>query len=167
MQFINSKEAGAWVTTALDLIQQHLTWPVLVIMFLMGCAGLVVTYLLFKKYGSRIKITEAFGSENIESSGPNPQLLFFSVDWCPHCKVAQPEWDKLVSDYTDQPINGKVVEFVPYDCTTETAEIKSMTSQYGVDGYPTVILVMNGKPPVKFDAKPTEASMLQFLQASL
>jgi hypothetical protein len=90
MQFINSKEAGACVTSALDLIQQHLSWPVLIVMFLMGCAGLVVMFLLFKKYGSRIKIVEGLSMDKKEDATGSAQLLLFSTDWCPHCKVAQP-----------------------------------------------------------------------------
>ena len=33
MQFINSRDAGAWVTSALDLVQQHLSWPIIIVMF--------------------------------------------------------------------------------------------------------------------------------------
>lgn len=166
MQFINSKEAGAWVTTALDLIQEHLSWPILIVMFLAGCAGLIVLFLLFKKYGSRIKIVEGLSMDSAEDSEPSAKLLLFSTDWCPHCKVAQPEWDKLVSDYEGQLINGKPVEFIKYNCTTETPEITALISQYEIKGYPTVKLLTNGQV-IDFDAKPTEESLLQFLKASL
>ena len=166
MQFINSREAGAWVTSALDLIQQHLSWPVLIIMFLMGCAGVVVLFLLFKKYGSRIKIVEGLSMDSPDDPASSAQLLFFSTDWCPHCKVAQPEWDKLVADYDGQLINGKSVIFTHYNCTTETPEITALISKYGIAGYPTVKLLTNGQI-IDFDAKPTEDSLLQFLKASL
>jgi thiol-disulfide isomerase/thioredoxin len=168
MQFINSKEAGAWVTTALDLIQQHLSWPVIIIMFLMGCAGLVVAFLLFKKYGSRIKIVEGLSADGMDSptDASTPQLLFFSVDWCPHCKVAQPEWEKLVAKYDGQLINGQQVIFTAYNCTTESPEIVSLVSQYKIEGYPTVKLLKDGKI-IDFDAKPTADSLAQFLQSSI
>jgi thiol-disulfide isomerase/thioredoxin len=168
MQFINSRDAGAWVTSALDLIQQHLTWPIIIVMFLMGCVGVVVLFLLFKKYGSRIKIMEGLTSTSMDSpeDGSSAQLLFFSTDWCPHCKVAQPEWDKLVSKYEGQLINSKPVIFTHYNCTTETPEIKALISQYNINGYPTVKLLKDGQV-IDFDAKPTEASLTQFLQASV
>jgi thiol-disulfide isomerase/thioredoxin len=166
MQFINSKEAGACVTSALDLIQQHLSWPVLIVMFLMGCAGLVVMFLLFKKYGSRIKIVEGLSMDKKEDATGSAQLLLFSTDWCPHCKVAQPEWDKLVDNYEGQLINGKTVVFTHYNCTNETPEITDLIAKYGIKGYPTVKLLTNGQV-IDFDAKPTEESLLQFLKASL
>ena len=166
MQFINSKEAGAWVTSALDLIQQHLSWPVLIIMFLMGCAGLVVLFLLFKKYGSRIKIVEGLSTDTSDESESSAQLIMFTTDWCPHCKVAQPEWNKLVDDYEGQLINGKPVIFTQYNCTTETEDITALIAKYEVKGYPTVKLLTNGQV-IDFDAKPTEDSLLQFLKASL
>jgi thiol-disulfide isomerase/thioredoxin len=166
MQFINSKEAGAYVTSALDLIQQHLSWPVLIIMFLMGCAGLVVLFLLFKKYGSRIKIVEGLTTDTSDEPESSSQLIMFTTDWCPHCKVAQPEWNKLVDDYEGQLINGKPVVFTQYNCTTETPEITALIAKYEVKGYPTVKLLTNGQV-IDFDAKPTEESLLQFLKASL
>ena len=165
MQFINSREAGAWVTSALDLVQQHLSWPIIIVMFLMGCVGVVVLFLLFKKYGSRIKIVEGLTMDNPKDESSS-QLLFFSTDWCPHCKVAQPEWDKLVSKFDGQLINGKPVIFTHYNCTTETPEIKTLISQYNISGYPTVKLLKDGQV-IDFDAKPTEASLTQFLQASV
>jgi thiol-disulfide isomerase/thioredoxin len=166
MQFINSKEAGAYVTAALDLIQQHLSWPVLIVMFLMGCAGLVVLFLLFKKYGSRIKIVEGLTMDTPADPASSAELIMFSTDWCPHCKVAKPEWEKLVDDYEGQLINGKTVVFTQYNCTTETPEITALIAKYGVKGYPTVKLLTNGQV-IDFDAKPTEDSLLQFLKASL
>ena len=169
MQFINSRDAGAWVTSALDLIQQHLSWPILIVMFLMGCVGVVVLFLLFKKYGSRIKIMEGFNATNMDSptdDDSTTKLLFFSTDWCPHCKVAQPEWDKLVSKYEGQLINGKPVAFVHYNCTTETDSIKKLIAKYSITGYPTVKLLKDGQI-IDFDAKPTESSLTQFLQASV
>lgn len=166
MQFINSREAGAWVTSALDLVQQYLSWPILIVLFLMGCVGAVVLFLLFKKYGSRIKIMEGLTSTTMDSPDDGTQLLFFSTDWCPHCKVAQPEWDKLVSKYEEQLINGKPVIFTHYNCTTETEDIKKLITQYNISGYPTVKLLKDGQV-IDFDAKPTEASLTQFLQASV
>ena len=32
------------------------------------------------------------------------KLMFFSADWCPHCKKAKPEWDKFSSEYANKEI---------------------------------------------------------------
>lgn len=168
MQFINSREAGAWVTNALDLIQSHLSWPILFVLFLLGCGGLLFVFFLFKKYGSRIQIVEGLTSNSMDNPDDDSsiQLLMFTVDWCPHCKTAKPEWEKLVSDYEGQLINGRKVEFVNYNCTQETDDIKKLIAQYNVEGYPTIKLIKDGQV-IDFDAKPTEESLVQFLKASI
>jgi len=166
MQFVNSKEAGMWVTTALDLIQSHLSWPILIIMFLMGCVGFAILLFVIKKYAHRIKIVEGMSSIDNPSDDSAAQLLFFTVDWCPHCKVAKPEWDNLVSEYDGKLINGHQVVFTNYNCTTETDETKKLISQYGIDGYPTVKLIKDGQV-INFDAKPTKDSLATFLKSSI
>ena len=161
------REIGNYVTLALEYIQQHLTLPVILLLMCMGFVGLGIAFFLFKKYGSRIKILEGLTSGSVDtSSGSSPQLLLFSTTWCPHCKVAQPEWDNLVSAYDGQLINGRSIIFTQYDCTAETAEVKALVSQYNIEGYPTVKLLKDGQI-INFDAAPTQASLTQFLEASL
>ena len=33
-----------------------------------------------------------------ESSNEN-EIIFFYVDWCPHCKTARPQWDAVKKTY--------------------------------------------------------------------
>jgi thiol-disulfide isomerase/thioredoxin len=166
MQFVNSKEAGMWVTNALDLVQSHLSWPILIVMFLMGCVGFAILLFFIKKYAHRIKIVEGLSSMDSPTDDSAVQLLFFTVDWCPHCKVAKPEWDNLVSEYDGKLINGRQVVFTNYNCTTETEETKKLISQYGIDGYPTIKLIKDGQV-INFDAKPTKDSLATFLKSSI
>ncbi len=168
MQLVDSKEVGMWVTTALDLIQSHLSWPILIVMFIMGCIGFAIVLFLIKKYIHRIKIVEGLSPNNMDSPTEDSaaKLLFFSADWCPHCKVAKPEWEKLVSDYEGQLINGRQVIFVSHNCTTETPETKKLISQYNVEAYPTIKLIRDGQI-LNFDAKPTEESLVKFLKSSV
>lgn len=166
MQFVNSKEAGMWVTNALDLVQSHLSWPILIVMFLMGCVGFAILLFFIKKYAHRIKIVEGLSSMDSPNDDSAAQLLFFTVDWCPHCKVAKPEWDNLVSEYDGKLINGRQVVFTNYNCTTETEETKKLISQYGIDGYPTIKLIKDGQV-INFDAKPTKDSLATFLKSSI
>ena len=166
MQFVNSKEAGMWVTNALDLVQSHLSWPILIVMFLMGCVGFAILLFFIKKYAHRIKIVEGLSSMDSPTDDSAAQLLFFTVDWCPHCKVAKPEWDNLVAEYDGKLINGRQVVFTNYNCTTETEETKKLISQYGIDGYPTIKLIKDGQV-INFDAKPTKDSLATFLKSSI
>ena len=44
------------------------------------------------------------------------ELMFFCVKWCPHCKRADPEWQKIVDKFSNVTINGKKVFFKKIDC---------------------------------------------------
>jgi thiol-disulfide isomerase/thioredoxin len=104
-----------------------------------------------------------------ESSNGNTnqaELILFYVDWCPHCKTAKPEWEKVKSQYNGKIINGYTVIFTEVNCTTETQQIQQMVDQYKIEGYPTIKLV-KGNQVVDFDAKPTQQSLTQFLNSVL
>jgi thiol-disulfide isomerase/thioredoxin len=101
-----------------------------------------------------------------ETSGNTNQaeLILFYVDWCPHCKTAKPEWEKVKSQYNGKIINGYTVIFTEVNCTTETPQIQQMVDQYKIEGYPTIKLI-KGNQVVDFDAKPTQQSLTQFLNS--
>jgi len=101
-----------------------------------------------------------------ETSGNTNQaeLILFYVDWCPHCKTAKPEWEKVKSQYNGKIINGYTVIFTEVNCTTETQQIQQMVDQYKIEGYPTIKLI-KGNQVVDFDAKPTQQSLTQFLNS--
>ena len=93
-------------------------------------------------------------------------LMLFTVDWCPHCKTAAPEWKSLQGEYQDRTINGYNIIFDTVNCTNETADVKDLIQLYSVEGYPTVKLV-NDSQVFDFDAKPTKDNLLQFLKTTL
>jgi len=105
---------------------------------------------------------------NESSTGNTNQaeLMLFYVDWCPHCKTALPEWEKVKSQYNGKIINGYTVTFTEVNCTTETQQIQQLVDQYKIEGYPTIKLV-KGNQVVDFDAKPTQQSLTQFLNSVL
>lgn len=89
-------------------------------------------------------------------------LLFFYADWCPHCKVAKPEWDALKSENEGKLINGYNVVYTEYNCVDPSPEVEELMNKYEVKGYPTVKLVKDGQV-IDYDAKPTTSTMNQFL----
>ena len=97
-------------------------------------------------------------SDNVDSA----DLYFFYTDWCPHCKTAKPEWNKLQTDIGSDKVNGKTIHFIAVDCEKdpETAE------KYKVEGYPTIKLVV-GNQVIEYDAKPELDTLKQFLNVSL
>ena len=105
--------------------------------------------------------------ENMYSkTGSNAELILFYVDWCPHCKTAKPEWENLKSEYEGKTINGYKVIFTEYNCTNETAEIEQLIKKYKIEGYPTIKLLKDNQV-IEYDAKPTKATLEQFLNTVL
>lgn len=132
------------------------------VLVLAGCS-----YLYYMYYIKQSKEVYTINQEGQGGEGrKEAELMFFHVDWCPHCKTAQPEWDELVSQYKDRQINGYTVVFRDINCTDETAEIESMIDKFKIEGYPTIKLVKDGQI-IDYDAKPTKETMAEFLNTVL
>ncbi len=94
------------------------------------------------------------------------ELMFFSVDWCPHCKTAKPEWEQLKAEYKDKKINGYNLIFTDIDCTKETPQVEKLMNTYKIEGYPTIKLLKDGQV-IDYDAKPTKDTLVKFLNTVL
>lgn len=104
--------------------------------------------------------------ENGSSDKKTAEFKFYWVEWCPHCKTAKPEWDKLKAEYTNKPINGYNVIFTDIDCTKQTAEIEKQMEIYHIEAYPTFKLIKEGQV-IDFDAKPIKDTFVKFLNTVL
>ena len=106
--------------------------------------------------------------DDSESGGSSKtaDLMFFYVDWCPHCKTAKPDWEELKSEYENKTINGYNIKFVDINCTEETVEIEKMINKYNIEGYPTIKLLKDGQI-IEYDAKPSKDTLIQFLNSVL
>ena len=58
------------------------------------------------------------------------EIMLFSVEWCPHCKSAKPEWQQVKAEFDGKTINGYNVVFTEINCTDENAEIEKMINTY-------------------------------------
>jgi thiol-disulfide isomerase/thioredoxin len=140
---------------------------------LIGLGLLLVAGLIYFTFYYN-KNVEAFHAnrENVPISETENQpnksctMMLFYVDWCPHCKTAKPEWNKMKDKYEGKTINGYKVNFTEYNCTKESPEIDNLLDQYKIEGYPTIKLVKDGQV-IEYDAKPTESTMTQFLNTVL
>lgn len=161
-------QIGNYVTKMLEYITPHITWPVIFLFLCTGVAILIAIFFLFKKYNLKVKILERFTSnnENDASSSSNgsksAELMLFSVDWCPHCKTAKPEWENLKASLEGKQINGYNIVFSDWNCTQESDEINNLINKYKIEGYPTIKLLKDGQI-IEFDAKPTESTLKDFL----
>jgi len=94
------------------------------------------------------------------------EIILFSVDWCPHCKTAKPEWDNFKKQVQGTSVKGYTIVCNEVNCTNETAEVEALVKKYKIEGYPTIKLLKDGQV-IDFEAKPTQNTLNQFLQTAL
>lgn len=80
-------------------------------------------------------------------------LMFFYVDWCPQCIATRPMWDYLkAASQKSNVINGYPVTFTEINCSyvnlehidsDEHGSPNKLMQKYGVDGFPSILLVTN------------------------
>ena len=131
----------------------------------------VVLYLIYYFYFSKKSLTQGFTANREHGSTDSSptkhaELFFFYVDWCPHCKTAKPIWEELKTDPDVQNVNGYAIKFTDINCTNETADVVSKMDEFKIEGYPTIKLKRDGQI-IEYDAKPSKATLVQFLQAAL
>lgn len=107
-------------------------------------------------------------NENVpkDDTVKSANVMLFYVDWCPHCKTAKPVWNEMKTEYEGTIINGYKVSFVEYNCTKETPETQSLMDKYKIEGFPSIILIKDNQV-IDYDAKPSKATMVQFLNTVL
>ena len=102
-------------------------------------------------------------NESFESSAnelPNKlktegkQLVLFYADWCGHCKKIKPDWDAASKEIGNE-------KMIKVNVGDGTEEHKKTMSEYGIQGFPTIIIFENGKPKGTFDSR-DKKSFLDF-----
>jgi len=134
-----------------------------------GIIAVVIILLLTALYMyNNKKVKSQQMKENFQggSDEKTADFNFYWVEWCPHCKTAKPEWDKLKAEYANKPINGYKVIFTDIDCTKQTAEIEKQMAVYNIEAYPTFKLI-KGNQVIDFDAKPIKDTFVKFLNTVL
>lgn len=96
------------------------------------------------------------------NTGELAELLFFCVKWCPHCKKADPEWNKIVKKFDGQKINKSTIFFKKIDCEDNEA----LADRYKIQGYPTIKLE-KGDQIIEYNAKPNAETLEEFLREQL
>jgi thiol-disulfide isomerase/thioredoxin len=105
-------------------------------------------------------------------SGDDIQILFFTVDWCPHCKKAATPWNDFSASHNNKQINNVNVQCIKYDITekektdpgyNDYKNSLAMVDMYKVEGYPTIKMLKDGQV-IDFDAKITSYSLERFVE---
>tara|TARA_B110001450_G_C17551843_1_gene453001 strand:- start:510 stop:917 length:408 start_codon:yes stop_codon:yes gene_type:complete len=89
--------------------------------------------------------------------GDTNVLYFFYVDWCPHCKTAKPVISEL-----EEELGDKKVRIEKVNCE----ENKSLPKKYGVQAYPSIILV-KGEERIEYDAGVSKEGLKEFITNNL
>ena len=89
-------------------------------------------------------------------------LYFFYTNWCPYCKKAQPEWNRLKEKLENGTIKDYKINFYEIDCEKN----KELADEQKIEGYPTIKLMVNGQT-IEYDAKPNYDTLMQFLNTTL
>ena len=89
--------------------------------------------------------------ENFNSDDTKPTVYMFSVDWCPHCKAAKPEFEAC----ENSSVNFKLI-----NCEDDVN--KELISGFDIEGYPTFALVKEGNK-VYYDGERTKEGIEAWL----
>ena len=122
----------------------------------------VFVYFQFVKPALKPSYTANREKDQGEGNSKEAELMFFYVDWCPHCKTAKPDWEELRSEYENKTINGYRIIFTEINCTDESEEVEKLMNKYKIEGYPTIKLLKDGQI-IEYDAKPSKDTLIQFL----
>lgn len=103
------------------------------------------------------------GESTAHEGGSKVTIYFFTVDWCPYCKKAAPEWVNFSGNYEGKQVKGYTISCKKIDCTdSKNSDVIEMIKKYDIEGYPTVKMVKDGKV-IDFDAKVTASALTQFV----
>lgn len=103
---------------------------------------------------------------NAKRTNKEVSVMFFHVDWCPHCKTALPEWENFKKQFNNKEVNGYITKCVDVDCTDENSKVQNMISKYDIESYPTVKMVKD-KNTIEFDSKITSNTLEHFVNTML
>ena len=108
---------------------------------------------------------ELISDDDIKPSGPD-RLVYYYVKWCPHCKKATPEWNKVKEELNGTEVNGTEIVFEDVDCE-KNADSKARADKNNISCYPTIKLYKSDQTVVEFNAKPEAKTLKEFLNMTM
>ena len=94
-----------------------------------------------------------FDQRVIEASTSNPILVDFWAEWCPPCRALTPVLEKIAQKLEGEVLLAKV----------EVDDNMHLAGRYGLRGFPTAILFINGEELGRFSGFKPEADVMGFL----
>ena len=125
-------------------------WIGIGILFLIGLSYYI--YIHYIKKDKSFVPNEEYVDKNI-----NYECILFYTKWCPHCKKTIKDWMDYKNNFKDTRANFTLV-----DCEKN----KDKAELYGIESYPTIVMVLNGKN-YEFDSNFSKESMDKFVSTIL
>jgi thiol-disulfide isomerase/thioredoxin len=138
-----------------------------IIVFILLIIFSVASYYAYNWYylPTKNKQNEFKDVANVNTRHTEIVIQMYTVDWCPHCKKALPEWKHFCNQYNNKVINNYVIHCAEdgIDCTDDTdPDVKYLVSKNKIESYPTVIMVKDNKR-YDYDAKITKENLSNFV----
>ncbi len=145
-------------TLYLDFVKPYQTHILTLFIILIFVVAALLAYKWFIQ--PTVENLDASDISNGNARLSETQVYFFYADWCPHCKKAKPEWDQFMKQYNNKTVGTYQIIPIGVDCSEGE---NPLIQKYGVDGYPTVIL-LKGDQRVDYDAKITYDNLSKFVE---
>lgn len=137
-------------------------------------AALIVVGIIITVYFYRTTMKNKLDPQYVENKefvqegdSNDVQIVFFTVDWCPHCKKSLPIWKEFTEKYHGKTIGGYTISCETYDCTNNNDNIVKRTmDKYNIEGFPTIKMIKNDEV-YDYDAKPSMDHLEQWINVTL
>jgi len=143
-----------------DQIKPYLK-PVLILALLILFS--VIAYYGYQQFYAKPKAKQQITDVANSTYDKKVYIQYFHVDWCPHCKKADPEWATFSKQFNDKVINGYTIKCIDNNCTDdEDASVAQLLRRYKIDSFPTVKMEKDGNI-IDFDSRITSSALGKFV----
>lgn len=143
-------------------------WTYVMIIALIALTIMLAVHVYNKNLKKQLKPEYVENKEFIAQEGTSDvQIVFFTVDWCPHCKKSLPIWKQFCDKYDGKVINGHTINCETFNCTDDTDNVVKRTmDKYKIEGFPTIKMIKNDEV-YDYEAKPTMEQLEEWVRVTL